>query len=212
MSAAITLRRLLRPLRGLLAAICLVVVWPALALAMGDDALNQSPTQTPTCPTGQIFNAQCNACAKTCPTGLVWDCDKKACVQKTSRRFSDEELYAYAVTLIKEERHAEARDLLWLVADREQPKVLTYIGYTTRKLGDVDTGIAYYRKALALDPNYTRARAYLGEGYLQKGDVERAKGELIEIARRCGTNCPEYAALGDAIALYLSGEPLPKGW
>ncbi len=41
--------------------------------------------------------------------------------------------------------------------------MLNYIGYTTRKLGDVDKGLEYYHEALLLDPNYLLAREYLGE-------------------------------------------------
>jgi len=80
--------------------------------------------------------------------------------------------------------------------------VLNYIGYSTRKLGNVDDGITYYKKALSLDPNYNVAREYLGEGYLQKGDLASAKQQLAEIAKRCGTGCEVYRDLADEIAKY----------
>ena len=53
--------------------------------------------------------------------------------------------------------------------------MLGSIGYSTRRLGDVDKGIGYYHQALAIDPGYTKVREYLGEAYLQKGDVEGRK-------------------------------------
>ena len=75
--------------------------------------------------------------------------------------------------------YAEALELL---LPHQEPrtihKCLTLIGYSTRKLGDVDKGIDYYHQALAIDPDYTKARQYLGEAYLQKGDVAKAKEQL----------------------------------
>ena len=99
---------------------------------------------------------------------------------------------------------AAALEILSHIKKQEQPRVLNYIGYTTRKLGDVDKGLDYYHRALALDPNYLRAREYLGEGYLQKGDVGKAREQLIEIADRCGNECEEYAKLEKAILAFVS--------
>ena len=94
-----------------------------------------------------------------------------------------------------------------LLASRkqEQSRVLNMVGYATRKLGDVDKGLDYYQRALALDPNYLRAREYLGEGYLQKGDVAKAKEQLSEIADRCTASpCEEYGKLEQAIVSYVT--------
>ena len=84
--------------------------------------------------------------------------------------------------------------------------MLNLIGYSTRKLGDVDKGIDYYHQALAIDPNYTKARQYLGEAYLLKDDVAKAKEQLMEIADRCGGPCGDYELLVKAIAAHVSGE------
>jgi tetratricopeptide (TPR) repeat protein len=108
--------------------------------------------------------------------------------------------------LVDEGQYAAALDVLHLIKKQEQPRVLNYIGYTTRKLGDVDKGLDYYHQALALDPNYLRAREYLGEGYLQKGDVASAREQLMEIAERCGDACEEYGKLEKAIVTYVTGE------
>ena len=75
------------------------------------------------------------------------------------------------------------------IKNQDEPRVLNHIGYATRKLGDVDKGIQYYKKALKLDPDYVAAREYLGEGYLQLGQVDKAREQLSEIAVRCGTGC-----------------------
>jgi tetratricopeptide (TPR) repeat protein len=92
--------------------------------------------------------------------------------------------------------------------DRNQARVLSSIGYSTRKLGDVDKGIDYYHQALAIDPNYTKVREYLGEAYLQKGDVAKAKEQLTEIADRCGGPCEDYELLVKAVAAYVTGEDI----
>lgn len=201
---------------------------PTAALAIGDPAMEQKPaesakqpetkpaaaTSAPAtkCGPGTYYNASCSACASTCETGKSWDCAKKECVAKSSGLSGDGLLYRQAAALIKDQNYREARALLLRIEERNRPEVLNYIGYTTRKLGDVEAGIGFYHKALALDPDYHKAREYLGEGYLQKGDVNGAKGQLMEIASRCGTACEEYGLLANAITLYLSGEPLPKTW
>lgn len=100
---------------------------------------------------------------------------------------------------------------LFRIKDRQQPRVLNSIGYSTRKLGDIDKGIEYYHQALALDPDYTKARQYLGEAYLMKDDVAKAKEQLAEIGDRCGGPCEDYSLLVNAIVAHVTGEET-VGW
>src|SRR4029078_8192008 len=102
--------------------------------------------------------------------------------------------------LVLEERYVDALPLLFVIMDRSDPQVLNLIGYSTRKLGDADKGHEYYDQALAIDPNYTKARQYLGEAYLLKDDVPKAKEQLLEIADRCGGACADYELFGAGIA------------
>ena len=68
----------------------------------------------------------------------------------------------------------------------------------------MDEGLVYYRKALALDPEYTLVREYMGEALLQKGDLEGALEQLAEIRRLCnGRECAEYSDLSGMIAEYV---------
>lgn len=78
-------------------------------------------------------------------------------------------------------------------------RTLTYIGFAHRKLGDMDAALAHYGRALGADPNFTVARAYLGEAYLTLGRRDRAGAELSEIETRCGKSCAEYADLAGHI-------------
>ena len=76
----------------------------------------------------------------------------------------------------------------------------TMIGYATRKLGKYDEGLAFYQKALALDPSNVNTHEYLGEAYAEKGKLDLAKAELIKVADVCGTTCEQYQDLSKAIA------------
>ena len=76
------------------------------------------------------------------------------------------------------------------------------IGFTLRKLGQVDEAMGYYFKALATRPDATTTRQYLGEAFLQRGEPARAREQLAEIAKRCGTTCEDYTALAEEIAKY----------
>lgn len=112
---------------------------------------------------------------------------------------SSEEIFFAAYGLARAGQYAAARDILRL-GDQADPRVLNYTGFVTRKLGDVDGALPYYRRALAIDPDYVLARAYLGEAYLQKRDLAAARDELSEIERRCGRSCAEYVDLAMQIA------------
>jgi tetratricopeptide (TPR) repeat protein len=76
----------------------------------------------------------------------------------------------------------------------------TMIGYATRKLGKYDEGLAYYQKALALDPKNVNTHEYLGEAYAEKGKLDLAKAELVKVSAVCGTTCEQYQDLSKVIA------------
>jgi tetratricopeptide (TPR) repeat protein len=134
--------------------------------------------------------------------------DKPACQNK--RGMIDEELYNAAYWLNRDGKYAEALTLLKQISDGRDYRVLTAQGFATRKLGDVDAALPFYMQALALNPAATRTREYLGEAYLTKGDVGRARGQLDEIANRCGTTCDGYAKLAAAIAQFQATGKIPS--
>ncbi|MGH6826946.1 tetratricopeptide repeat protein [Methyloceanibacter sp.] len=170
------------------------------------------PSRTKVCPKGKRYSDKKRDCVKTsCGTGQVWSGGVEACLDGNSASLSDEDLYLAAGDFALEARYADALPLLFRIKDRNNPQVLNLIGYSTRKLGDVDKGIDYYHRALAIDPNYTKARQYLGEAYLLKDDVAKAKEQLMEIADRCGGPCDDYELLVKAIAAHVTGEAI-VGW
>ena len=77
--------------------------------------------------------------------------------------------------LAQDGRYDEALATLDLLQNPNTAEALNYRGYATRKLGRVDEGIGYYLQSVALDPDYTLVREYLGEAYVIKGDLTGAK-------------------------------------
>ena len=78
-----------------------------------------------------------------------------------------------------------------------KPDTLNYLGFTTRKLGDFESGEKYYLQGLALDPNHIGINEYLGELYVATNRMDLAK-ERLEILAKC--NCEEYSELKQIIA------------
>jgi tetratricopeptide (TPR) repeat protein len=161
--------------------LCLMSVGPALADGGGGGGGGAAADKT-TCAPGEVFDARANGCVK-----------------QGSSLLPDKTLTDYAYKLAKEERYAEALDVLNLLKNPNTPEALNYRGYATRKLGRVDEGIAYYRRSIALDPRYVKVREYLGEAYVIKGNLARAEAQLRAIKTICGTGCEEYTHLAMAI-------------
>lgn len=135
-----------------------------------------------------------------CKPDEVYDGAQWKCVKKQAGILPDRALAEYAFALAKAGRYQEAIEDLDLLQNPETAVALNYRGYATRKLGRIDEGIAYYRKSVALDPNYAQVREYLGEAYLLKGEAEAARAQLRAIKGICGTTCEEYQHLAVAIA------------
>jgi Flp pilus assembly protein TadD len=140
-----------------------------------------------------------------CENGQIYDGKKKQCVPAQSGVIDDESLADYAYALAKAERFEEALATLDLMLEPDTAEALNYRGYATRKLGHVDEGIAYYMQAVALDPEYTLVREYLGEAYVIRGDLDLARGQLDAIEKSCGTTCEPYQDLAEAIDLAGTG-------
>lgn len=113
----------------------------------------------------------------------------------------DDAIYRDALALATEKQdYAGALALLRTAKDQSDPRILTYIGYSLRKMGQVDQAMGYYMQAIAANPNSVETREYLGEAYLQKGDLSSAKAQLTEIANRCGETCETYTTLAKHIS------------
>lgn len=110
--------------------------------------------------------------------------------------------YDTAVKAINAGRYQDAVTLLENVVT-QQPKnadALNYLGFANRKLGNKDKSLGYYQAALKNDPNHRGAREYLGELYIQMGDLPKAEEQLATLAKLCPSGCSERNELTTAIA------------
>ncbi len=166
---------------------------PALAAGSGDSA----PTTTsvkkriPKCKKGKVFSLR-----------------RKKCIKAKKSELDDNNIFLAGRQLAFDGRYVEAIEVLTLASDLNNPKILNYLGYSHRKAGRVDVGLGYYKQALAIDPDYTLVREYMGEAFLQKRDFNSAKGQLAEIRKRCGITCREYTLLATAISDVIAGRPI----
>jgi cytochrome c-type biogenesis protein CcmH/NrfG len=92
---------------------------------------------------------------------------------------------------------AELRDL---AEDTQQADVYNLLGFTLRKTGDLKTSLTYYTKALELQPDHKAAREYLGELYVETGNLAKAKEQLAILAKLCPSGCEEREDLQKAIS------------
>jgi tetratricopeptide (TPR) repeat protein len=133
-----------------------------------------------------------------CRKGMVYDENKKICVP--SHALNDQQLYQQGHDLAVAGRYDSALDALNAIRNKNDAMVLTMIGYSKRKLGALDEGIAIYHQALAIDPNNINTREYLGEGYIDAGRVDLAEAELDKLQVLCGKECEQYQDLQKAVA------------
>jgi tetratricopeptide (TPR) repeat protein len=105
--------------------------------------------------------------------------------------------YAEAVGLINQERYADAFAVLRRAeaAVGPHPDVLNYLGFASRKLGRFDDALRYYHLALSIDPDHLGATEYLGELYVQLGDLQRANSQLARLDELCAYGCEQREEL-----------------
>ena len=76
--------------------------------------------------------------------------------------------------------------------DKNNPDILNYMGFTSRKSGNFNEAEKFYLKGLSLDPKHNGINEYLGELYVQTNRIDKAN-ERLEILQNC--NCKEYQEL-----------------
>ncbi|EIM24491.1 tetratricopeptide repeat protein [Microvirga lotononidis] len=94
---------------------------------------------------------------------------------------------------------AALEELRGLAEDTQQADVYNLLGYTLRKTGDYATSLTYYNKALQLQPDFKAAREYLGELYVETGNVGKAREQLAALTRLCPGGCEEREDLEKAL-------------
>jgi len=165
------------------AALSLILTQAAFA-AGGFDEEPPTPTQT----------------TEDCAEGEVWDADASACVAIEDSAMNQDALMQAARELAYADRLDDAITLLGMSATPEDTMVLTYLGFSHRKAGRMDLGMAYYDRALAANPDNILARAYMGMAYVQTAQLDMAEAQLAEIRSRGGAGTWPEEALQAAIA------------
>lgn len=133
------------------------------------------------------------ALSTTAPAFAVDNLDSNTSVDLTSVRAKiDSKDYKGAL--------AELRDL---AEDNQQADVYNLLGFTLRKTGDFKTARTYYTKALELEPDHKGAHEYLGELYVETGDMPMATEQLAALTKLCPNGCEEL----DDLKAVIAGKP-----
>ena len=110
---------------------------------------------------------------------------------------SVDDTYRKAVRAVDAKKYRKAINLLNDVIDQQprHPDALNYLGYSHRKSGDYARAVTYYQKAISLDADHRGANEYLGQAYVELGNIPAAEKQLAALKRICGTDCNEYLSL-----------------
>jgi tetratricopeptide (TPR) repeat protein len=82
-----------------------------------------------------------------------------------------------------------------VASDPKNADAWNMIGFSDRKLGKLPDSLNAYEKALAINPGHLGANEYLGELYLQMGDMPKAEAQLARLDQLCSGTCTEYKTL-----------------
>ncbi len=177
-------------------ALALILAAPTFAFAAGGGSGDGGTTWTnPPKPTQTT---------KTCKGIKVWDEKKKRCVKPKQSSLDTDTLYGAVRELAYDGRYQDAQGVLRAMSDQNDDRVLTYWGFTHRKLGQTALANAYYQKALAVNPDNILARSYMGQGYVAEGKTELAIYQWKEIKARGGEGSWAEVSLRKAIKTGLT--------
>ena len=134
-----------------------------------------------------------------CKGGQIWDDRAKKCKSPERTEISPDTLFAAAREFAYAGQYVYAQRALAAMPDQDEARVQTYMGFTTRKMGDVAAGMAYYKAALARDPGDILARSYMGQALVEGGDTVGAYRQLIAIRDLGGSGTWAEVSLRSAI-------------
>ena len=81
--------------------------------------------------------------------------------------------------------------------DKNNPDILNYMGFTSRKSGNFAEAEKFYLKGLSFSPKHNGINEYLGELYVATNRIDLAN-ERLQVLSSC--NCEEYSELKEIIA------------
>ena len=95
---------------------------------------------------------------------------------------------------------AALAELTPMLTTYQHADVYNLMGFSLRKTGDYQQAYTFYRKALDFDPNHKGALEYLGELYVETGQIDKAKENIVRLQQLCPSGCEELADLEKAIS------------
>ncbi|TMV06577.1 tetratricopeptide repeat protein [Ruegeria sediminis] len=161
---------------------------PGTAEAAGGDSTPPKPTNT----------------TKKCLFGRVWDANAGKCVKPNKTNFTDDELYQAVRELAYDGQYGHAQDVLRAMSDQNDDRVLTYWGFTYRKMGELELANLFYERAISANPDNILARSYMGQGFVLEGKTDLAVAQWREIKARGGEGSWAETSLRDAIRTGLT--------
>src|ERR1700730_8362027 len=95
---------------------------------------------------------------------------------------------------------AALAELTPMLATHQHADVYNLMGFSLRKTGDYKQAYTFYRKALDFDPEHKGALEYLGELYVETGEIEKARQNVALLKQLCPSGCEELSDLEQALA------------
>ncbi len=167
-------------------------LFPVLALAMTPFASFAAGSDDTTPPTPTATTTKCEE-------GLVFDEKTKKCLAPVEGRLDDDTLYQAVRELAYAGKYDAALSVLAGMSDQSDDRVLTYLGFINRKMGNLERGMDFYQLALAINPDNILARSYMGQGLVEQGEIELAQLQLDQIGARGGAGTWAETSLRRAI-------------
>jgi len=91
-----------------------------------------------------------------------------------------------------------------LVGNAQNADYHNLYAYSMRKGANPDMKLVFfhYEEALRIDPKHRGAHEYIGEAYLQVGNLAKAKEHLAALDKLCFLGCEEFTDLKTAVTKY----------
>ncbi|MFK7752804.1 MAG: tetratricopeptide repeat protein [Sedimentitalea sp.] len=166
------------------ALLVLSLMMPGYAFAAGSDTMAPPKTTKTT---------------KSCKGIKVYDASRKKCVNPKGSSLETDTLYQAARELAYAGRYDDAQGVLSAMPDQRDDRVLTYWGFTHRKMGQADLAQAFYQQAIAQNPDNLLARSYMAQGFVEQGNRSAAMEQWREIKARGGEGSWPETSLRQAL-------------
>ena len=116
--------------------------------------------------------------------------------------------YYDAVKLINNKSYEAAVDKLFKAEknNKNDADIYNYLGFSYRKMGNLDKAAFYYEKALTISPKHKGALEYQGEMFLTQGNLKLAEINLKKLEKICFLGCKEEKMLKESIMKYNKGQ------